>query len=183
MRKVPVTAAMLAILTLAACQKERISADDALVKDLAFASSSKGLALAHSYGHAQDTISTIERRPDVSVAKSRRMALHAMPHTARTAPKIEITPIVTHALATAPLTLKPRPVKVSYTAPPTATNSPPQNDNPAAAIWPAGGPPGQGDEGGGAVLRGGTGDGDHCDPRGAGGGAPPISINSRIPFH
>ena len=183
MRKVPVVAALLTVLSVAACQRKQVATDDALKKDLDLAGSSEGLSLAPS-GPSQKIESAIERGPQMPVTHSRVKAPHRISSPERTAPPLSITPVtaVTQtAPAPVPAVQRPRPVDVSY---PAAASSPspaavPVSDSPDDDSWSGGGQPRRG-SGAGAVIRGGAVEGDHCDPRPPE-DRPPIAINSQIP--
>jgi hypothetical protein len=171
---------MLALISTAACHRKDAAKDD-LSDDLMRASSSDALALAPNSAGTTSVVSPQEQvAPRFAIASSRKSSPHRTPHVARetqmaapaSAPAVAAPePAAPEPVAQAPVAMAPRPqpVAVSYPDPASAGHG---ND---------GGGIGSGRGGmGGVIIRGGTVDGDHCDPRGGRGGTQ-ISIGRTIP--
>ena len=179
MRKVSITAVVLMLSSVPACQKDRGATDDALSQDLKAASSSNDLSLVPN-GQAQQIVSPIERSPEARTEHSttRTLARTSL-HTPKT-PRLTLTPTAPPMLpAPAPVLTAPAvPAPVAVAAPAPAYH-PSSDGSVDDGSSDAGRAPGRG---WGVVVRGGVVDGDHCDPRGGGHGmAPPISINNPMP--
>lgn len=196
-RSLVASAAML--LGVAACKGNDPGMNADLAKDLDAAKTSDALALAPHAG-AQSVVSATELSPQARVrlqssAKSSRLVAHRTPHRDR------VTPVASEASSVAAPV--PAPVDVATSNAPAPATTP---VDPAATSAPAPSPrpqpvdvpyPGttRGDGNGqgigiggiigaigGAILRGGVADGDHCDPRGRHGGGGGILINQRGPI-
>ncbi len=186
MRKGSLATAVLAVLAVSACKGKDRAMDDDLAKDMTLASSSSdGLSLAPSRG-SQTVVSAEERSPEArprvaSSARSTRAVPHRTPHRDRVAahhttqmasvaapvseaapapaPAAEPTPVADAPVADAPVSEPPRPR-------PAIVRTYPGSSSIGDIIGVIGA----------VVIRGGTVDGDHCDPRGG-----HRSVNERIP--
>jgi hypothetical protein len=184
MRTIPFALAAVAILGGVACQKNAPVTNE-LTEDLARASSSSDLTLASSQsGPERTTVSSLERaeppRLQHTSVGGRRTTYHAVSHpTSHPAPvatqvATEPSSAVTDepapttdavADAPAPVAARPHPVPIEGSG---AGNDPGPASGGAGPIW-------------GVIIRGGTADGDHCDPRDRRGGIS-ISINNPFPI-
>ncbi len=201
MRKGSLATAVLAVLAVAACKGKDRAMDDDLAKDMTLASSSSdGLSLAPSRG-SQTVVSAEERSPEArprvaSSARSTRAAPHRTPHRDRVAahhtaqmasvaaPVPEESPAPAPAAAAEPTQVADAPVADA------PISESPRPHPVAVGTYPGSGSGGVGTSrrGGGisigdvigvigaVVIRGGTVDGDHCDPRGE-----HRTVNNRIP--
>jgi hypothetical protein len=182
------------LLGLAACKGNDAGMNDDLAKDLAAAKTSDALALAPHAG-IQTVVSAQELSPQgrASVAQSSkssrpvarrtshrdRVAAPSREVAAVSAPAPEPVEVTSSAPAVAePTTVvvatRPQPVDVSYPASGSTTTRRDGGDMGSVIGGVIGAI-------GGVVLRGGTVDGDHCDPRGHRGGGS-ILINRRGPI-
>lgn len=208
MRKEVWAATALAVLAVGACKGKDAAMSDDLAKDVASASSDQGLSLAPSVG-SQTVVSAVEQSPEarMHVAPSRRAprAVPARHRTVRRAPVTpHVAPRVARAAAPAPTPAPapdPAPAAVATTA---TTTTPSTNDgivvtrpHPVDVSYPSGGAGDGSARGSGSgigigdvigaigsvVIRGGTVDGDHCDPRAERrhGGMGGISIGRQMP--
>jgi hypothetical protein len=169
MRQVSLGVAVAALVGLAACQQKDARHDD-LSADLANVTSHNDLALAPN-GAARTTVSAMEQvTPHFQVAKSRRGMPHRTPHLDRTSPTVaEVSaPVMAQPVATPPAVEAPVAVVAPRPHPVDASSA---NTGSAAGGGYGGDEPdgGYGSRGrggwGGVIIRGGVGDGDHCDPR------------------
>jgi hypothetical protein len=185
------------LLSVAACKGKDARMSDDLAKDLSAAKTSDALALAPHAG-VQTVVSAQELAPEgraklASSSKSSRVTPRHVPHRQPVTPAaaIEKAPVAAPVVATdvasdaqatteqAPVAVSPRPQPVNVSYP---------SSNPGSD----GGESGGGGSGsaigavigaiGGAILRGGTVDGDHCDPRGHHGSMGGILIHRRGPI-
>lgn len=200
MRKGSLATAVLAVLAVSACKGKDQAMDDDLARDMALASSSDGLSLAPSRG-SQTVVSAEERSPEArprvaSSARSTRATPHRTPHRDHVAAH-HTTEVASVAAAVPEDVPAPAP---EAAAEPTQVADAPIADAPVSASprphpvtvgsypGPGEGGIGTGRRGGGisigdvigvigvVVIRGGTVDGDHCDPRGE-----HRRVNDRIP--
>ncbi len=193
MRYGSLVASTVVLLGLAACKGSDAAVNDALAKDLAAAKSSDALALAPHTG-VQTIVSAQELSPQGRAQasgsrKSSRTVARRTPHrdlvaspvpaaikTAVVAdapsPTIAITPTPADAsVSTATVSQRPEQIPVQY---------PPSDPGPTRVD--GGGIGGIIGAIGGVILRGGIGDGDHCDPRSHGNRGGGILINRRGPI-
>ncbi len=197
MRYGSLVASTVVLLGLAACKGNDAGVNDALAKDLASAKNSDALALAPHTG-VQTIVSAQELSPQ---GRGRRMAQASMLRksartVARRTPHRDLvavpvpTAIKTAVVAEVPsptVAVKPTPADASVS---TATVS--QRPEQIPVQYPPTDPdPPRVDRGGiggiigaigGVILRGGVGDGDHCDPRSHGNRGGGILINRRGPI-
>jgi hypothetical protein len=187
-------AAAAVLLSVAACKGKDARMSDDLAKDLAAAKTNDALALAPHSG-VQTVVSSEELSPQAraklrsssratrlvssrvthrDVTPSTAADLPPLPAATSTAEAVETTAEVASATPAAVdqpavATPRPQPVDVSYpSGEPESTHSGGGLGGIIGAI-------------GGAILRGGVVDGDHCDPRGRRGGGT-ILINHRGPI-
>jgi hypothetical protein len=173
-------------LLVAACSGKSKTMSDDLKKDLDLASTSDGITLAGSAAKGSQVVSAIERTTPPAprrVAQSQRVVKH------KPAPRTPPAPVVAQA-AQASEEIESQPV-IETPAP--TESAPAASPRPHPIEMPSGSGVRVGQGGGSnagavlggiisVVLRGGTVDGDECDPRTDGRrGRIPISINSRIP--
>lgn len=171
----------LAVLTVSACKGKEPAMNDDLARDVALAADTNVLSLAPSRG-SQMVVSAEERSPEAQVhkapsARSTRAAPHRTPHRDRVAAH--------HATEVASIAAPVPAGEPSPVTEPTPTDNAPVADSPRPHPVAVGSSyPGSGNgsvntgRGGGisigdvigvigaVVIRGGTVDGDHCDPRG-----------------
>jgi hypothetical protein len=198
MRYGPLFASVAVLLGLAACKGNDSTMNADLAKDLASAKSNDALALAPRVG-VQTVVSAQELSPQgrsrlMASSRSSHTVAHRTPHhtphserigTSRAASEVAAAPSVPISTASAAPdptvnvsapSARPQPVEVSY---PSTGRGEGRTDGGGATD-------GMGGLGaiigaiGGVVLRGGTVDGDHCDPRSHRGGG--ILINRRGPI-
>lgn len=173
------------LLSVAACKGKDAGLNDDLAKDLAAAKTNDALTLAPHSG-VQTVVSSQELSPQAraklrSSARSTRLASSRTPHR-------DVTPSTTAELDPLPAATttssEPAPTTEVASAAPAPVDQPDvatPRPEPVAVSYPSGG----GGFGavigaiGGAILRGGVVDGDHCDRRGRHGGT--ILINHRGP--
>ena len=205
MRYRSMAASAVVVLGLAACKGNDARMSDDLAKDLAAARTSDVLALAPHAG-TQTVVSAEELSPEgraklAASRKSSRAVRRRAPLRDRVtaAAATQTAPVRTAAVADAPAPAPAAaaPVQTSDASTTVATAPSPRPepvDIPATSTYPGptrgdGGGSGVGGLGGwggvigaigGAILRGGVVDGDHCDPRGRHGGG--ILINQRGPI-
>lgn len=195
-RSLVASAAML--LGVAACKGKDPGMNADLAKDLDAAKTSDALALAPHAG-VQSIVSATELSPQArtrlrSSARISRPVAHRTPHRDR------VTPATSEAAAAAPapapvdVATSDAPAPVTTPVDPAATSDPAPSPRPQPVDVPyPGSTRGDGSGGGssigviigaigGAILRGGVVDGDHCDPRGRRGGGGGILINQRGPI-
>ena len=197
MRYGSLVASAAVLLGLAACKGSDTGMNDDLAKDLAAAKSPDALALAPRAG-VQTVVSIGELSPQgrarlAPSTKSSQVTRHHTSHRDRvTAPSTMVAAVATPAPAPVPAespsstaatsvdgaqgpsSPRPRPVDVSY---PANAPGPMRGDRDGA-----GGIGGILGTIGGAILRGGAIDGDHCDPRAHRNGGGGILINQRGPI-
>ncbi|MEO6866311.1 MAG: hypothetical protein ABI229_12725 [Gemmatimonadaceae bacterium] len=197
MRYGSLVASAAVLLGVAACKGKDAGMSDDLAKDLATAKTSDALALAPHAG-VQTVVSTEELSPQgrarlASSSRATRLVAHHTLHrdripvasAASTTPApvkgadaaaVTMTP-VDPATTTAASSPRPVPVDVSY---PSSDPGATRGDGNGSGSGGIGGIGGIIGAIGGAVLRGGVVDGDHCDERGHRGGG--ILINRRGPI-
>jgi hypothetical protein len=190
MRYRSLVASATVLLGVAACRGNDAGMNADLAKDLAAAKTSDALTLAPHAGEqtvvsAQELSSKARVRLQSSARSSRTVA-HRTPHTDRVKPAVST--VAANSPTPEPVDAAEAPAPVPETAPvdPSATVAtvPPPSPPPQPIDVPAQGN-GVSIGGiigaiGGAILRGGVADGDHCDPRGHGRGG--ILINRRGPI-
>lgn len=177
------------LLGIAACKGSSNQMNADLAKDLDAARTSDALALAPHSG-VQTVVSAAELSPEArtrvqSSARSTRTVAHRTPHRDRVTPAVSLASAETPAPAPVEVAASAAPASSATPTDPSATASPPV-PRPQPVDVPATGSGGGESIGGiigaigGAILRGGVVDGDHCDPRGRHGGG--ILINRRGPI-
>lgn len=204
MRYRSMAASAVVVLGLAACKGNDARMSDDLAKDLASARSPNVLALAPHAG-VQTVVSAQELSPEgrAKLAASRKSS-HPVRRRAPQRDRVtaaaatETAPVQTASVADAPApapaaaapvqtadasttvatTPSPRPQPVDV--PSTSSDPGPSRGDGGSASGGLGGWGGVIGAIGGAILRGGVVDGDHCDPRGRHGGG--ILINQRGPI-
>jgi hypothetical protein len=181
------------LLSVAACKGKDAGLNDDLAKDLAAAKTNDALTLAPHSG-VQTVVSSQELSPQArarlrSSARSTRLVSSRTPHR-------DVTPATTAELDPLPTATttssEPTPATEVASAAPAPVDQPDvatPRPQPVAVSYPSG-ESGSTHSGGGfgaiigaiggAILRGGVVDGDHCDPRGRHGGGT-ILINHRGP--
>jgi hypothetical protein len=186
MRYGPLFASAAVLVGLAACKGSDSAMNADLAKDLASAKSNDALALAPRAG-VQTVVSAQELSPQgrahlAASSRSSHAVAHHAPHRDHVArapapPEVaSVSPAVSVPTPSPESSPRPQPVDVSY----------PSTDRGVGRGDGDGGNSGMGGLGGiigaigGVVLRGGTVDGDHCDPRSHRGGG--ILINRRGPI-
>lgn len=202
MRYGPLIASAAALLALAACKGNDSASDAALARDLDAARSSDAIALAPHAG-VQTVVSAVELSPRERAvgSSSRSSMLHSVArHTPLRGPSSVRSGATRSAAAPAgssastasadePTDVAAAPAPAPAAPDPAATVVVSQRPQPVDVHYPPSDPsPVNGGDGGiigaiGAViLRGGIGDGDHCDPRSRGRRGGGILINQRGPI-
>lgn len=200
MRKRSLATAVIAVLAVSACKGNDRTMNDDLAKDVALAANQNGLALAPSNG-LQTVVSAEEQSPQARSkmapsTRSTRATPHRTPHRDRvpahhatevasvSAPAPEEAPAPSPAPAPQPVVTEPAPavdVPVAESPRPHPVDVGSSAGSGTVDAGRSGGGISIGNVIGivlgGAILRGGVMDGDHCDPRGHRGGA----TNDRIP--
>jgi pyruvate/2-oxoglutarate dehydrogenase complex dihydrolipoamide acyltransferase (E2) component len=200
MRYGSLVASAVVLLGVAACRGNDAGMNADLAKDLAAAKTSDALALAPHAGE-QTVVSAQELSPQARTRlRSSDRSTHAVAH--RTPHKDRVTPAVSRVAASVPAPAPaqvevadaPAPAPVATSDAPSASAPETPSPRPQPVDVPAQGSDQGGQRGdgngvsiggiigaiGGAILRGGVVDGDHCDPRGHGRGG--ILINRRGPI-
>ena len=167
--------AALSALAMAACTRDASTTiHDDLAKDLARAASSDGFALAPTAGSTKTTVSSVERiaLPASRSGRSERASIyhHASHRTTEIAAvtKNEDAADVGMIDVAAPapeVAAAPAPAGVTVPRPHGVDGSAPSSSPDGIGDQPGVGTGGMIGAVVGAILRGGTADGDHCDPR------------------
>lgn len=196
MRYASLFASAAVLLTVAACKGKDASMSDDLAKDLAAAKTNDALAMAPHAG-VQTVVSSEELSPQGRAqlrasGRSTRLASSRTTHRDVTpAPEAELPPLPAAATSTSESDASSSQVASATPAPvdqPDVTTPRPQ---PVDVSYPSSEGSAHGGGGGigsilgaigGAILRGGVVDGDHCDPRGRHGRGGTILINTRGPI-
>ena len=201
MRYGSLVASAAVVLGLAACKGSETGMNDDLAKDLAAATSSDALALAPRAG-VQTLVSVEELSPHgrtrlaPSTESSRATRHHASHRDRVEAPSTMVAAAATPAPVAAPAPVPAESASSTASTSVDGTQGPSSpRPQPVDVSYPANDPgPMRGDRGGaggiggilgtigGAILRGGAIDGDHCDPRAHRNGGGGILINQRGPI-
>lgn len=184
------------LLSVAACKGKDARMSDDLAKDLATAKTNDVLALAPHAG-VQTVVSPEELSPQGraklrSSSKSTRMVSSRVTHRDVTpSPAAALPPLPVAATTSEPATTSSD-VASATPAPVDQPAVPTPRPQPVDVSYPSGESSGSTHSGGGlagiigaiggAILRGGVVDGDHCDPRGRHGRGGTILINQRGPI-